>query len=203
MDEINLIQRCKENDMDAFNDLYKKYSNKALRTAYLICGRNNIAEDVVQEAFIKCYKEIKNLKNPETFQSWFYRLLTRIAWRCCLKEKNHLYIESMDDNKDTVTDSLVLSDIAEKREIKQLVGNAINKLSVPLKTTVILYYYNELSIKEISKVLGCFQGTVKSRLYNARKLLEKGLSTKEFEDYFLTDKNIRRESDEKTRPSTI
>jgi len=126
MDEINLIQHCKEGDMDAFNDLYKKYSSKALRTAYLICGRNNIAEDVVQEAFIKCYKEIKNLKNPETFQAWFYRLLIRIAWRYCSKEKNHLYIENMDENKDTIADSLVLSDIAEKREMKQLVSSTIN-----------------------------------------------------------------------------
>lgn len=68
-----------------------------------------------------------------------------------------------------------------------------------------LYYYNELSIKEISKVLGCFQGTVKSRLHNARKLLEKELISKEFADYSfsLTDKTVGRESDEKTRPSTI
>ncbi|NMM61305.1 RNA polymerase sigma factor [Clostridium sp. P21] len=203
MDEFNIIQRCKEGDMDAFNNLYKRYSSKALKTVYLICGRNNIAEDIVQEAFIKCYKEIKNLKNPETFQAWFYRLLTRITWRYCSKEKNHLHIESINDNKDIIADSLAVSDIAEKSEIRELVNIAVNKLSIPLKTTVILYYYNELSIKEISKVLGCFQGTVKSRLHNARKLLEKELSSKEFADYFLTDKTIRRDSDEKARPSTI
>lgn len=203
MDEINLIQRCKEGNMDAFNDLYKKYSKQALRTVYLICGRNDIAEDIVQEAFIKCYTEIKKLKNPETFRSWFYRLLTRIIWRYCSKEKNHLYIESMDDNKDTIADSLVLSDIAEKDEVKQFVNAAINRLSMPLKTTIILYYYNELSIKEISNILGCFQGTVKSRLHNARKLLQKELSSKKLEGYLFADECKRRELNENVKPETI
>lgn len=203
MDDISLIQRCKEGDMDAFNDLFKKYNKQALRTVYLISGRNDIAEDVVQEAFIKCYSEIKSLKNPKTFQAWFYRLLTRIVWRYCSKEKNHLSIEIINDSKDTIADSLVLSDIAEREELKKFVNEAINKLSLPLKTTVILYYYNELSIKEISKILGCFQGTVKSRLCNARKLLEKELRSKKFEGYSFADNSIRKEQDKNVKPTTI
>jgi RNA polymerase sigma-70 factor (ECF subfamily) len=190
--------------MDAFNALFQKYNNQAIRTVYLISGRNDITEDVVQEAFIKCYKEIKNLKNPQTFQAWFYRLLTRIVWRYCSKEKNHLYAESIDDNnKDTIADNLVLSDIAEKDEIKNFINEAIDKLSIPLKTTIILYYYNELTIKEISKVLGCFQGTVKSRLYNARKLLEKELSSKKFEGYSFSNKLNGRERNDNVKATTI
>ncbi|WP_123053614.1 RNA polymerase sigma factor [Clostridium sp. JN-1] len=203
MDEISLIQRCKEGDMDAFSDLFKKYNKQAIKTVYLISGRNDIAEDVVQEAFIKCYTEIKKLRNPKTFQAWFYRLLTRIVWRYCSKEKNHLYIESINDNKDTIADNLALSDIVEKGEIKELIDKAINKLSLPLKTTVILYYYNELSIKEISKILGCFQGTVKSRLCNARKLLKKELRSKKFEGYSFADNSIRKELDENVKSTTI
>ncbi len=204
MDEISLIQRCKEGDMDSFNALFQKYNKQAIRTVYLISGRNDIAEDVVQEAFIKCYKEIKNLKNPQTFQAWFYRLLTRIVWRYCSKEKNHLYTESIDDNnKNTIADNLVLSDIIEKSEIKDFLNEAIDKLSMPLKTTIILYYYNELSIKEISKILGCFQGTVKSRLHNARKLLEKELRNKKFEDYSFDNRLNRKERNENVKPTTI
>lgn len=203
MDEINLIQRCKEGDMDAFSNLYERYSKQALRTVYLISGRNDIAEDVVQEAFIKCYKEIKSLKNPETFQAWFYRLLTRIVWRYCSKEKNHLFMEDINDGRDSIADSLILSDIAEKDELKEFINQAINKLRMPLKTTIILYYYNELSIKEISKVLGCFQGTVKSRLHNARKLLKKELGSEKFEAYSFSDKSIKKECNENVKPSTI
>lgn len=204
MDEISLIQRCKEGDMEAFNILFNQYSNQAIRTVYLILGRNDMAEDIVQEAFIKCYKEIRSLKNTEAFQSWFYRLLTRIVWRYCSKEKNYLHTESMDDNnRETIADSLVLSDIAEKDEIKRLVNEAIDKLSVPLKTTIILYYYNELSIKEISKILGCFQGTVKSRLHNARKFLEKELRSKKFEGYCFYNSLDGKEQDENVKPTTI
>ncbi len=190
--------------MEAFNTLFNQYSNKAIRTVYLIIGRNDIAEDIVQEAFIKCYEEIKSLKNTEAFQSWFYRLLTRIVWRYCSKKKNYLHTESMDDNnRNTIADSLVLSDIAEKYEIKRFVNEAIDKLSVPLKTTVILYYYNELSIKEISKILGCFQGTVKSRLHNARKLLQKELKSKKFEGYYFYNGSDGKEQDKNVKATTI
>lgn len=190
--------------MEAFNILFNQYSNQAIRTVYLIIGRNDMAEDIVQEAFIKCYKEIKSLKNAEAFQSWFYRLLTRIVWRYCSKEKNYLHTESMDDNnRETIADSLVLSDMAEKDEIKKLVNEAVDKLSVPLKTTIILYYYNELSIKEISKILGCFQGTVKSRLHNAKKLLAKELRSEKFEGYSFYNSLNGKEQDENVKPTTI
>lgn len=55
------------------------------------------------------------------------------------------------------------------------VNEALNKLSTQLKTVIVLYYYNEMTIKQIAKVLGCFEGTVKSRLHNARKFLQKVL----------------------------
>lgn len=130
--------------MEAFNILFNQYSNQAIRTVYLIIGRNDMAEDIVQEAFIKCYKEIK-----------------------------------------------------------KLVNEAVDKLSVPLKTTIILYYYNELSIKEISKILGCFQGTVKSRLHNARKLLAKELRSEKFEGYSFYNSLNGKEQDENVKPTTI
>lgn len=188
MDDINLIQRCKEGDLDAFNVLFKKYSVQAVRTVYLITGQKAIAEDIVQEAFIKCYSEIKKLKHPEAFHSWFYRLLTRICWRYCSKEKSNLSTEINYNCKDTISDNYTLSDITEKSEIRELVNKALDKLSIPLKTTVILYYYNELSIKEISRALGCFEGTVKSRLHNARKLLKKEFLNKDFEGYCFNHK---------------
>lgn len=197
MDEINLIQRCKEGDLDAFNILFKNYSVQAIRTVYLIIGQKEAAEDIVQEAFIKCYGEIKKLKDPKAFHSWFYRLLTRICWRYCSKEKNNLFksTETNYNYKNIVSDNYTLSDIMEKNELKKLIDKSLDKLSIPLKTTIILYYYNEMSIKEISQALGCFEGTVKSRLHNARKLLKKEFLNEDFEGYFSnnerSNKNVK------------
>lgn len=204
MDEIILIQRCKEGNLDAFNALFKKYNNQAIRTVYLISGRSDIAEDVVQEAFVTCFRELKSLKKPETFQSWFYRLLTRITWRYCSKEKKHLYTECIDENNtNLIADKLLLSDIAEREEIKELLYDAINKLSTPLKTTIILYYYNELSIHEIAKILGCFEGTVKSRLHNGRKLLEKELKGAKFDGYYFVNSFKGKERNNNVKSTTF
>ncbi|MDD3223616.1 MAG: RNA polymerase sigma factor [Clostridium sp.] len=186
---MDIIQSCKEGDLDAFNTLFKQYSVKAVRTVYLITGKKDISEDLVQEAFITCFKQIKKLKKPEAFEAWFYRLLTRICWRYCSKQKNNLCIDDINEKNTTSNNSL--SDVTEKNEIKVLVDKALNKLSMPLKTIIVLYYYNELSIKEISDILGCFEGTVKSRLYNARKLLKKEFLTEDFEGYYFNNKDVR------------
>lgn len=188
MDNIDIIQRCKNGDLDAFNLLFKEYSVKAVRTVYLITGKKDISEDIVQEAFIKCFSEIKKLKKAEAFKSWFYRLLTRTCWRYCSKQKTNLCIDDI-NYKNIISTNFTLSDITEKDEMKHLIGKSLDKLSMPLKTTIVLYYYNELSIKEIAKVLDCFEGTIKSRLHNARKLLKKDFLNENFEGYYFNNKN--------------
>lgn len=170
--------------MEAFNELYKIYSVKAMRTAYLITGRKNLAEEIVQEAFIQCFKEIKKLKDTASFSSWFFRMLARISWRYCSKEKMHIPIEDINENSNILeSKGERISDLIELKEFRTLLDKALYKLNPVLRTTVILYYYNEQSIKQISRITGCLEGTVKSRLHKARKLLEKELCHKEFNGY--------------------
>jgi RNA polymerase sigma-70 factor (ECF subfamily) len=175
MDTIELVNLCRQGDLDAFNNLYNNYSKKALRITYLIVGNKNIAEDIVQEAFYECYRNIKKLRNPAMFDAWFNKLLIRICWRMSAKERN-LVCESLDETYgENISSNTTVTDPFENFAINEAVRKAINKLNIPLRTTVILFYYNDMSIKEISKVLNCMQGTVKSRLHNARKYIENEL----------------------------
>lgn len=176
MDITTLIKGCQQGDLESFEQLYKDYSKNALGTAYLIAGHKGIAEDVVQEAFFQCYRKIKDLKDPNTFDVWFYKLLLRLAWKMSSKYKHTAPIEEIND-KDTYYKNIS----NEQLETKLIVHEAIEKLSIPLKTVIILYYLNDMTIKQISMVLGCFQGTVKSRLHNAKKMLKKELSKVEHE----------------------
>jgi RNA polymerase sigma-70 factor (ECF subfamily) len=72
MNETDLIIGIQNGDSDSFTKLYDLYKNKAVRTAYLITGNRTSAEDVAQDAFVKCYVEIGKLQNPECFRTWFY-----------------------------------------------------------------------------------------------------------------------------------
>ncbi|MDP4183373.1 MAG: RNA polymerase sigma factor [Bacillota bacterium] len=158
--------------------LFGSYFSKAVRYSFLITGRKDLSEDVVQETFVECYKDIKYLKDQEKFRPWFYRILVRTSWRMKAKEKHAVSLEVLDDVGRSAIDSKddeQFNRIMNSRESSRMLRSALEKLSLPLRTTVILHYYNDLSIKEIAQILNCFQGTVKSRLHTARKLLEKQL----------------------------
>jgi RNA polymerase sigma-70 factor (ECF subfamily) len=185
IDQRQLINRCQLGDLGSFEELYKLYKTKALGTAYLLGGSKSIAEDIVQEAFVICYYQIKKLKSPDAFNIWFYRILIRVGWRMTAKHKNYMPFENTEAEQKNITGGYTEDSFADVSNDRLLVRDAVKKLAPPLKTVVILYYYNELTIKEIAKILDCFQGTVKSRLYKARKLLEK-----ELEDSFKNQLNF-------------
>jgi RNA polymerase sigma factor (sigma-70 family) len=174
LERSDLIKRCQTGDKCAFEELYHLSCHQALKTAYLISGRRGMTEDIVQEAFIQCYKEIRRLKEPDAFNAWFYKILIHCGWR--LLAKNKALSSGSFEIDDTIIDpNFCLDDLVVTREVYEKVQRAMGKLTLPLRAVVILYYYNNMTIREIAKVLGCVQGTVKSRLYNARKLLEKEL----------------------------
>lgn len=173
MDEISLIKLCQNGDSNAFDDLFKLHSKNAMHSAYLISGSKHLAEEIVQESFIQCLKSINKLKDPQKFKSWFYRIIVRYSWKAISKEKHKDLDIANDDNICSTTEDVF--DTLESLETRKVVRSALNKLTLPLKTVVILYYFNGLSTKEISRTLNCMQGTVKSRLHNARKVLGKEL----------------------------
>ena len=180
MGNTDLIKRCQLGDLASFSELYSLHRKKALGTAYLISNQKGIAEDIVQESFIECFQKIQTIKNPEAFEAWFYKILVRTGWRMV---KKHNYLLPMgDQNMEGVSTTMEFNSESHTSETNLIVHEALAQLSLPLKTVVILYYFNDMTIEEISKVLGCFQGTVKSRLYNARKQLHDVFNENELND---------------------
>lgn len=164
--EQEIIRKVQNGDMDALGELFEKYKNISLKTVYLITGNLYTSEDIVQEAFIKCFYNVKSLRNIESFRSWFYKLLIRMAWEFNKKEKRAIPTEDVYEKADNK-----ITELTQKEE-NLLIHSQINQLEIKQKTTVILYYFNDLSIKEIAKIMSCLEGTVKSRLYSARKTLK-------------------------------
>ncbi len=176
MELTTVIIHCQNGDPEAFEELYDLYCEKALKTAYLIAGEKGIAEDIIQETFIRCFKNIKKLRNPGIFNSWFYRILVRCGWRITAKYRTHNRAEIVMEEQTNERERIYcIEESIEAQEACCTVQQAVKRLSLPLKTVVILYYYDNMKIQEISTILNCFQGTVKSRLHNARKLLAKEL----------------------------
>lgn len=174
MKNTELIERCQRGEKDSLTELYRIYSKNALGTAYLIAGNKGIADDIVQETFIQCFLSIKKLIYPETFEVWFYRILLRTGWR--MAKKHNEVIPTEDGDIERITNALGSDSEIHGSENKIIISHAPGKLSLPLKSVVVLHYYNDMTIEEITEVLGCFPGTVKSRLHNAKKKLYRELS---------------------------
>jgi RNA polymerase sigma-70 factor (ECF subfamily) len=176
IEDSDLVLMIQQGNPDAFDQIFEKYKNEAVRTAYLITGRKSICEDIAQETFIKCYKHINDLKNPKGFRAWFFRILTRTAWKYGRLASHEIPTEDMTEKAEESS-----SDLADEKylasEENRLLYSEINRLEPKQKTVIVLYYFNGLSTREIAKVSGCLEGTVKSRLFSARKKLKSGMES--------------------------
>jgi len=168
--DAELVRMWKQGDRSSFDKLYEKYKDLALRTAYLICRKKEDSEDILQETFVICHLHIGELKKESEFKSWMLRILVRESYRI-LREKQR---DIPDDEVNIRLSGQTVPDILDQElalERKMTILQALNKLSPNHRLVVILYYYDELTVKEIARMTGCLEGTVKSRLFFARRKL--------------------------------
>lgn len=179
-----LAQRMSQGDERAFDEIYHSYSKKLYRMAYFITGNKSDSEDILQETFVKCYLHRNSLNDPERFESWIYQILVRTAWKLerKKKKKGEVSYEGMLEMEEAsgfqaarecqedITSPNPLDAVLQK-EISLELGEMINQLDKKYKMVILLYYYNGLGTREIAQIMGIFEGTVKSRLNKARKLL--------------------------------
>ena len=171
MEEV-LVRRLQEGDESAFDELFAIYQKQAVRTAALITGDVSLAEDVAQETFVLCLLHIKELREPSRFRPWFFRTLTRCAWKV-MGEK--LPAVDWGEVLENVLPSAADIYPSETEAAYEMLYRALDSLGRKQRTTVILYYFNDLSIKEIAEVTGSLEGTVKTRLFAARRRLKRML----------------------------
>lgn len=177
-----IIVRMQQGDEDAFSRLFRMYSGRVLRMAYLISGNYADSEDIVQETFVKCFTYRARLKDPDKFEPWLYQIMTRTAWRVAGKSRREQPSEEIGRIQDEMAGefSSPLENVLSSEERERL-WRAVESLEIRQRTAVVLYYYNQMSTREIAKVMGCLEGTVKSRLFTARRNLRKLLDEGEKE----------------------
>ena len=168
VDEI-LVMDCQRGSVKALEILVCRWQKRLWRYAYRLVGDTEAAWDITQESWLGIIKGLRKLHDPANFRSWAYRITTNksIDW---LKKSKSIKQVGIDEIKD--------QQYKEKKDtgLKEL----LEKLDVRKKAVLSLYYFEQLSVPEISVALKIPNGTVKSRLHNARKEL-KELWQKHFE----------------------
>jgi RNA polymerase sigma-70 factor, ECF subfamily len=173
LDDNEAVARLKRGDISGLAALVERYQVRAVRTAYLITHDLPLAEDVAQAAFLRAYHAIDQFDSSRPFAPWFLRSVANAAVQAVRRSAYTVPLESESVNfADLLPDSAHdPASEAESAEFKQAVWDALAKLPPEQRAAVVLRYYLDFSEHEMSAVLDAPPGTVKSRLYAARKQL--------------------------------
>ena len=184
--DAELVARVQAGDRDAFRELFEKYHRRAFAVALGVVKNKQDAMDVVQDAFIKVHHHIQNFQGSSSFYTWLYRIAVNTAKKALVDlKRDPIVTESAlagrDDDDETSRVENELSDgetpdaVLASKEIAQTVNAAIEALSDDLRQAITLREIEGLSYEEISEVMNCPIGTVRSRIYRAREAIAERL----------------------------
>ncbi len=184
MQEDNyLIEKAKNGDKFAFQKLVLKYDKLVLNIAYSYRNNKDDADDIYQEVFIRVYKGLKNFESRSKFTTWLYRITVNVCLEYKRKQKVHGHQSlnnNIKDDKNNYFENSLKSNIKTdtqtlNNETSEVIKQEVNKLPKQLKMAFTLKHYQGLKIKDISKLMNCSEGTIKSYLFTSNKKLRKVL----------------------------
>ena len=173
---FDLVSKAQGGDNNAFEKLFIEIQDNLYFYALKMIHNQQDAEDAVQSTAIEIFNSIGKLKNPEFFKTWAVRICHNV---CCKQfKKNGLSTISVDDDESFIDDiadedkESMPAELAESEEFKNIIEQMVDSLPDMQRSCLLLYYFEELDINEISEMLEIPTGTVKSNLNYARKKLK-------------------------------
>lgn len=181
----DLIRRVQLGEQGAYAKVIQNFQDMAIGYSYSILRDRQLAEDAAQEAFIRAYYDLPDLRNSAAFPGWFRRIVFTQINRIQRARKVHEV--PLELASETASTALIPLELIERREMQEEVLTAISALPEHQRIVVTLFYINEYSQREISAFLEIPVATVKTRLYAARKRL-KGEMIHLIKDYLIENR---------------
>lgn len=172
---VNLVQ---SGEIDSFGVLINRYEKKILRYAYKFISQRQDIEDIVQDIFLKAYKNIRSFDSNRKFSSWLYRIAHNEFVNALKRRKRDSFFSL--DIVDTFVPNFYYNknefeDKLDDKRIIENINNYLDKLDIKYKEIIILYYFEELDYKEISEILKIPISTVGIRIKRAKDRIKKYL----------------------------
>ena len=181
---VSLVTAAQNGDNDAMNELFNAFYNDFYYFALKTVKDDELALDITQEAFVEIINTLGNLKEPAAFVTWAKQITYHQCTRYFKKKKDVLVDEDEDGN--TIFDTLkedktefIPDEALDKADFKKTIMAILDELSEEQRSAVMMYYFDEMSVKQIAEIQGVSEGTVKSRLNYARKAIKN--SVEEYE----------------------
>jgi RNA polymerase sigma-70 factor, ECF subfamily len=184
VDEATLIERVKNGDQQAFEDLVSRYENKVYRLAIKLTRNETLAEEVMQEVFLKIYEKIGTFRGESALSSWIYRIAANACFAKLNLEKRHQHADldetmpqaeiALHDRQDATLESPDRPLLTN--EALSVISRAIERLPEDFRVVLTLRDVEGMSNEEVARILELSVPAVKSRLHRARLLLRKRLA---------------------------
>ena len=179
-----LVLKSQQGDVHAFDDLVERYHSKIYALTYNMTSNREDAEDLTQDIFVKAFQALPRFKGKSSFYTWLYRIAVNktINYR---KKRNRKRAMSLDQFDNEIKLDDVYHDLTSKgsplrnlslTELQKKLNEAMQNLSEKHRTVVVLHDMQGIPHEEISKMVGASVGTVRSRLFYARRQLQSELT---------------------------
>lgn len=178
MNYEDLINRIKQKDNSAVMEFYNRFYKEVYYICYKITENEKDAEDVAQETLIKAIEKIDTLKNPDGMSAWLKTIANNLSLNYIKKNRKFDIVDNSEDMGEEIFEengvvNKTPEDIVADKEVADILTNMIYRLPREQRITIFMFYYEELSVKEIAEIMECTEATVRSRINYARKGLRK------------------------------
>ena len=175
--DLSLVRRAKKGDYRAFDLLVLKYQSRVIATAFKFVKEKQLAEDIAQEAFIKSYKSIDSFREESSFYTWVYRITVNTAknYLVSSKRRDEIMISDLSQDDSFYPEKLDVDspqEILKASELRDLIFETLSSLGEETRTALSLREFDGLSYEQIAEIVQCPVGTVRSRIFRGREIIE-------------------------------
>jgi RNA polymerase sigma-70 factor, ECF subfamily len=174
------IRRFLEGEEEAFSRIVRQWEGKVFNLAWRMLGNREDAQDIVQETFLSIFKSIRNLRDPNSFSTWLYKITLNHCRARRKSRSSHLLLsdvvsEQGEENGGILNVIPSAPNAGDSVETLDLVRKALADLTEEHRTAIVLKEYLGLSLEELAGVMNCPLSTAKSRLYHGLRGVQRNL----------------------------
>ena len=174
-DELALLRRAQGGDLAAFEEIVRVHEKVVYHMALQTLGNREDAEDAAQDVFLKAYTSLKSFRGDSKISVWLYRITNNVCIDMLRRRKDAVSLSGDDGEEggevELPDDSCDPADLAQRRDLQERLAAALQHLPQNQREAFLMRAVAELSYDEIAQTLGLDLGTVKSRIFRARKKL--------------------------------
>jgi RNA polymerase sigma-70 factor (ECF subfamily) len=173
--EDRLVERAQRGDLSAYSELIRRYREQIYQTVYRLTRNHDDTDDLVQESFLRAFKELRRFRRRSGFYTWIYRIALNLSFNFLRKRKKEMGWQATSDRlsgpeKSALSNNPEAASLAG--ELRDRLDAAVDSLPRPYRSAFVLVVHQELTHGQAARVLGCSEKTVSWRMHTARKILQ-------------------------------